>query len=64
MTEIDFQSQSDVAETLFIPLYIRSPEPRLGATQAVRYLPFFAKAAGIFHYRLGERWHCGTMNIQ
>ena len=34
--------------------YFDRPEPRLGVTRLVRYLPFFAKGVGIFHYRLGS----------
>lgn len=32
--------------------YFDKPEPRLGAAQLMRYLPFFAKGVGVFHYQL------------
>ncbi len=34
--------------------YFERPEPRLGATQMMRYIPPLRKGSGIFHYRLGE----------
>ncbi len=34
--------------------YFDKPEPRLGAFQLMRYIPFFARAVRIVHYRLGE----------
>jgi O-methyltransferase involved in polyketide biosynthesis len=34
--------------------YFDRPEPSLGAMQWVRYFPFLAKGAGIFHYKLGK----------
>jgi O-methyltransferase involved in polyketide biosynthesis len=34
--------------------YFDRPEPRLGATRLMRYLPFFSKGVGVFHYRLGS----------
>ncbi len=33
--------------------YFDQPEPRLGAFQLMRYLPFFARGVGVYHYRLG-----------
>jgi O-methyltransferase involved in polyketide biosynthesis len=33
--------------------YFDRPEPRLGASQLMRYIPLFAKGVGIFHYQLG-----------
>ena len=33
--------------------YFDRPEPRLGAFMMMRYLPFFAKGVGIYHYQLG-----------
>jgi O-methyltransferase involved in polyketide biosynthesis len=35
--------------------YFDDPEPRLGAFRWMRFIPFLAKATGIFHYRLGLR---------
>jgi O-methyltransferase involved in polyketide biosynthesis len=35
--------------------YFDSPEPRLRAFRWIRFIPFMAKATGIFHYRLGVR---------
>ena len=35
--------------------YFDRPEPRLGASQWMRYVPAFARSAGVFHYRLGVR---------
>jgi len=35
--------------------YFSRPEPRLARAQWMRYIPLFAKASGIYHYRLGER---------
>ena len=34
--------------------YFDKPEPRLGAFQLMRYVPFVARAVRIVHYRLGE----------
>jgi O-methyltransferase involved in polyketide biosynthesis len=34
--------------------YFDRPEPRLGATRLMRFLPSFAKGVGVFHYRVGE----------
>jgi O-methyltransferase involved in polyketide biosynthesis len=34
--------------------YFDKPEPRLRAFRWMRYIPFMAKATGIFHYRLGD----------
>ncbi len=34
--------------------YFDTPEPRLGASQLMRYLPIFAKGFGIYHYQLGN----------
>ena len=34
--------------------YFDRPEPRLGASQWMRYLPALAKGVGIFHYQLGS----------
>ena len=34
--------------------YFDKPEPRLGAFQLMRYIPFIARAVRIVHYRLGE----------
>ena len=33
--------------------YFDQPEPRLRAFRWMRFIPFMAKATGIFHYRLG-----------
>ncbi len=33
--------------------YFDRPEPRLGASQLMRYIPLLAKGVGVFHYRLG-----------
>jgi O-methyltransferase involved in polyketide biosynthesis len=33
--------------------YFDRPEPRLGASQLMRYIPPLAKGVGIFHYQLG-----------
>ncbi len=35
--------------------YFDRPEPHLGISRFMRYLPFFAKAVGIYHYQLGKR---------
>ena len=35
--------------------YFSRPEPRLAHAQWMRYIPLFAKASGIYHYRLGKR---------
>jgi O-methyltransferase involved in polyketide biosynthesis len=34
--------------------YFDKPEPRLRSFRWMRFIPFMAKATGIFHYRLGE----------
>jgi O-methyltransferase involved in polyketide biosynthesis len=34
--------------------YFDRPEPRLGASQLMRYIPPLAKGVGIFHYQLGD----------
>jgi O-methyltransferase involved in polyketide biosynthesis len=34
--------------------YFDKPEPRLGAFQLVRFIPFVARAVRIVHYRLGK----------
>jgi len=34
--------------------YFDRPEPRLGGSQWMRHVPQLAKAAGIYHYRLGQ----------
>ncbi len=34
--------------------YFDRPEPRLGASQWMRYFPPLGKASGVFHYRLGK----------
>ncbi len=34
--------------------YFDRPEPRLGAFMMMRYLPFFARGVGIYHYQLGQ----------
>jgi O-methyltransferase involved in polyketide biosynthesis len=34
--------------------YFDRPEPRLGATYLMRYLPSLGKGAGIYHYQLGN----------
>jgi O-methyltransferase involved in polyketide biosynthesis len=34
--------------------YFDRPEPRLGSTQLMRYIPPLAKGVGIFHYQLGN----------
>ena len=34
--------------------YFDKPEPRLGAFQLMRYIPFIARMVSIVHYRLGE----------
>lgn len=35
--------------------YFDKPEPRLRAFRWIRFIPFMAKATGIFHYRLGDQ---------
>lgn len=35
--------------------YFDKPEPRLRAFRWMRFIPFMAKATGIFHYRLGKQ---------
>jgi O-methyltransferase involved in polyketide biosynthesis len=35
--------------------YFDNPEPRLRAFGWMRFIPFMAKATGIFHYRLGKQ---------
>jgi O-methyltransferase involved in polyketide biosynthesis len=35
--------------------YFDKPEPRLRSFRWIRFIPFMAKATGIFHYRLGEQ---------
>ncbi len=34
--------------------YFDRPEPRLGSARLMRFIPFFAKSAGIFHFKLGK----------
>ena len=34
--------------------YFERPEPRLGASQLMRYIPPLGKGVGVFHYRLGD----------
>jgi O-methyltransferase involved in polyketide biosynthesis len=51
----DLESWGDDIYLLDEWFYLDCPEPRLGAPQWARHFPFFAKASGIFHYRLGER---------
>lgn len=34
--------------------YFETPEPRLGAVQVMRHIPFIARMVRIVHYRLGE----------
>ena len=34
--------------------YFEQPEPRLGASRWLRYIPPLARGTGIFHYQLGE----------
>ena len=34
--------------------YFSRPEPRLAGVRWMRHIPFLAKSAGIFHYRLGK----------
>jgi O-methyltransferase involved in polyketide biosynthesis len=35
--------------------YFDRPEPRLGSAQLMRFIPFFAKSAGIFYFKLGRQ---------
>jgi len=35
--------------------YFDRPEPRLNAFQWIRHIPFLAKSAGVFHYRVGSQ---------
>ena len=34
--------------------YFDRPEPRLGPSQLMRYIPPLAKGVGVFHYQLGD----------
>jgi len=34
--------------------YFERPEPRLGASRLMRYIPPLGKGVGVFHYRLGD----------
>ncbi len=34
--------------------YFDKPEPRLGSSQLMRYIPLFARGVGIFRYQLGD----------
>jgi O-methyltransferase involved in polyketide biosynthesis len=38
--------------------YFDQPEPRLGAMQFMRYIPFFARALRVVHYQLGTPARC------
>ena len=35
-------------------VFTHTPEPHLRAFRWMRFIPFMAKATGIFHYRLGK----------
>jgi O-methyltransferase involved in polyketide biosynthesis len=50
----DVENWGDGIRLLDEWFYFDRPEPRLGASQWMRYFPLFAKATGIFHYQLGE----------
>lgn len=51
--ERDLEAWAEGIRLLDAWYYFDRPEPRLGSTRWMRYLPFFAKGVGIFHYRLG-----------
>ncbi len=50
----DLESWSDGICLLDECFYLDCPELRLGAQQRMRRIPLLAKAAGVYHYRLGK----------
>ncbi len=50
----DLESWGDGIGLLDEWFYFDRPEPRLGASQWMRYFPPLGKASGVFHYRLGK----------
>ena len=50
----DLESWGDGIRLLDEWFFLDHPEPRIAITRWTRFLPPFAKANGIFHYRLGE----------
>jgi len=48
----DLESWADGIRLLEEYYYFDRSEPRLGSAQLMRYIPFFAKSSGIFHYKL------------
>jgi O-methyltransferase involved in polyketide biosynthesis len=53
----DLERWSDGIRLLDERFPFQYPEPRLGRALAVRHIPFFARAIGIFHHQLGGGQH-------
>jgi len=51
--ERDLEAWGECIRLLEAWYYFDRPEPRLGAMRLMRFLPFFARGVGVFHYRLG-----------
>jgi O-methyltransferase involved in polyketide biosynthesis len=49
----DLEDWAEGIQLLDAMYYFEKYEPRLGSTNLMRYVPSFAKSAGVFHYRLG-----------
>lgn len=49
----DLEGWADGIRLLDEWFYFDRPEPRLGASQWMRHIPFLGKGTGVFHYRLG-----------
>jgi O-methyltransferase involved in polyketide biosynthesis len=52
---IELESWGDGIRLLDEWFPFSQPEPRLGRTKWVRFIPLLVKTTGIFHYRLGRR---------
>ena len=50
----DVESWAEGIRLLGEWFYFDRPEPRLGASQLMRYIPGLARAVGVFHYQLGK----------
>jgi O-methyltransferase involved in polyketide biosynthesis len=50
----DLEDWAEGIQLLDAMYYFEKYEPRLGSAYLMRYIPSFAKSAGIFHYRMGQ----------
>jgi O-methyltransferase involved in polyketide biosynthesis len=50
----DLEDWAEGIQLLDAMYYFEKYEPRLGSANLMRYIPSFAKSAGVFHYQLGD----------